>query len=118
LFTGLLLISCIESDSEDEDEDDLIVAKNAFQHHKDMTSFRFSEEGFRHPMFPFVEKRATYDDYGESITAADFMFAEVIAPAESKVEEVQHHNIEANFFRKSKKMLKWMYQRKKFQQSA
>eukprot|EP01119_Soliformovum_irregulare_P022802 TRINITY_DN7866_c0_g1_i1.p1 TRINITY_DN7866_c0_g1~~TRINITY_DN7866_c0_g1_i1.p1 ORF type:complete len:717 (-),score=229.90 TRINITY_DN7866_c0_g1_i1:43-2193(-) len=54
-----------ESESEDEDEN---TANSVFKNMTDMTVEQFSKIGFRHAMFPFVEKHLVFDDYGESYT--------------------------------------------------
>ena len=65
----------MKNESEEEDSDDeLIVKAQPFQKVMDMTYDQFIEQGFRHPYFPHIERKALVDEYGESLTKADFQF--------------------------------------------
>jgi len=82
-----------ESEDEDEDDDELAVSKNAFQNESDVTSLKFHEAGFRHPMFPYVEKHSIFDDYGEGIVMSDLL-SDNTPTFELKKEEPQKMEIE------------------------
>ncbi len=78
-----------EDEDEDEDEDDLTATKNAFQHASDVTSLKFTEEGFKHPMFPFAEKHSIFDEYGETVNMHE-LFVEDNPSSEPKQREVSY----------------------------
>ena len=38
---------------------------------QDMTKYEFAEAGFKYPLFPYTQKTATVDDYGEVVDIQD-----------------------------------------------
>jgi len=62
-----------DSGSESESDDELLLSKIPFQRSYDMTVDSFHNEGFKHPMFPYLEKINIYDEYGEGLVASDFI---------------------------------------------
>lgn len=61
----------LDSESDEESDEDF-QSKVAFQSGFDMTSDQFLKAGFKHAMFPFVERIQIFDEYGEAIIPADF----------------------------------------------
>lgn len=80
----------MSSDSEDELEMNIITGKHDIvvkQEDKPQTGF-FKSNKKQHAMFPFVEEKIKWDEYGEIIKPEDYKFAEMGDDVEEVKENV------------------------------